>query len=376
AADALLKLGLCQQRMAALQGQPPERVKLLQTARQTYEKLLSPQFKASPLQPQALFERAKCIAQTGDPNQAINELRRFTTDPLRNSPAAPMALLQLATLLRAQNKAAEAADVLAKGREFHEPALAKDPQQSGVIHLLRYHHGVALREAGKLADARTQFALVLKEAGDRPEADEAALRLGQCLKDEGVQKVELSTKALAAVKKPEDQTAALKLREEGFNLVRQAVAHLEQQADKLKEKPAAADARARMLYEAAWGYRPRAKRETETARAALVKETIKRLGPAAEKFPPPAVPLAKVPFQPQEKKAHAAYQALVAAFPDAPLATDARFELAELYADRDQHEDAIKLLSEGLDPGPPPDLPKKILLLLAPILPPTRTTNP
>src|SRR5262245_21774647 len=123
AADALLKLGLCQQRMAALQGQPPERVKLLQAARQTYEKLLGPQYKASPLQPQALFERAKCIAQAGDPNQAINELRRFTTDPLRKSPPAPMALLQLATLLRAQNKAAEAADVLAKGREFHEPAL-------------------------------------------------------------------------------------------------------------------------------------------------------------------------------------------------------------------------------------------------------------
>jgi TolA-binding protein len=367
AADALLKLGLCQQRMAALQGQPPERVKLFQAARQTYERLLGPQYKASPLQPQALFERAKCIAQAGDPNQASNELRRFTTDPLRKSPPAPMALLQLATLLRAQNKAAEAVDVLAKGREFHEPALAKDPQQAGVIHLLRYHHGVALREAGKLADARAQFALVLKDAGDRPEAAEAALRLGQCLKDEGVQKVELSTKALAAVKKPEDQTAALKLREEGFSLVRQAVAHLEQQADKLKEKPAAADARARMLYEAAWSYRLLAQPEIETARTALAKETIKKLGPAAEKFPPPAVPLAKVPFQPQEKKAQAAYQALVAAFPDAPLATDARFELAELYADRDQHEDAIKLLSEGLDREPPPDLTEKIRLRLGAI---------
>src|SRR5207247_761572 len=163
-------------------GQPAERNKLLTSARVTYERLLQKPSARNPLQAQAVLERAKCIAQLGDPNQAINELRRFTNDPLKKASVAPMALIQLATLLRGQNQPAQAADVLAKGREQHEPALSKDPERGGWVSLLRYHHGVALREAGKLPEARGAFELVIKQAGRPPEAAEAALRLGQCLK--------------------------------------------------------------------------------------------------------------------------------------------------------------------------------------------------
>ena len=53
----------------------------------------------APLRPQAVFERAKCLAQAGDPNGAINELQRFTAE-LKAAPVAPMAVLELATLLR------------------------------------------------------------------------------------------------------------------------------------------------------------------------------------------------------------------------------------------------------------------------------------
>src|SRR5581483_7164697 len=147
-ADALLKLGLCHQRLAALLVQPPERAKELGSARAAYERLMQ-QFPQSPLQPQAVLERAKCMAAAGDANGAANELRRFTNDPLKQAPVAPLALLQLATLLRGQNKAAEAAEVLNQCRQQHEANLQKDPARAGWIALLQYHQGVALREAGK-----------------------------------------------------------------------------------------------------------------------------------------------------------------------------------------------------------------------------------
>jgi TolA-binding protein len=362
-ADALLKLGLCQQRRAALQGQPKERNALLQTARAVYERMMK-QFKNDPLQPQAMLERAKCIAQLGDIGQAVNELRKFTNDPLKNTSVAPMAVLQLTTLLRAQNNAKEALNVMARSREYYEPILAKDPARAEWVSLLRYHHGVALREAGNLAEARAVFGLVLKDAPNRPEAAEAALRLGQCLKDEGQQRIELSYKIQA---KPKSEAEAQKVRAEGLNMIRQAVAHFETQAEDWKKRNPALEARARMLYEAAWGYRKLAEAEIDAARTAMAQEIVKKLGPAAEKFPPPQVPLVKVPFQPQEKKAHASYQALVAAFPDLPLATDARFELAELLSDRAQYDQAVALLNEGLDREPPQDLTERIRLRIGAI---------
>src|SRR5207302_10628442 len=125
-----------------------------------------------------------------DVNGAMNEMRRFANqDPLKNSLVAPMALLELATLLRGQNQAQQAADVLAQARQQWEPKLQADPAHAAWVTLLQYHHGVALREAGKRADARAVFDQVVKAAPDRPEAADAALRFGQCLRDDGQQKI-------------------------------------------------------------------------------------------------------------------------------------------------------------------------------------------
>src|ERR1700686_1834604 len=77
----------------------------------------------------ATFERAKCITQAGDMNTGINELRKFTNDPLKQTPPAPQAILQLATYLRTQNKAPEAVEVFVKNRDFLEAMLAKDPEK-------------------------------------------------------------------------------------------------------------------------------------------------------------------------------------------------------------------------------------------------------
>jgi TolA-binding protein len=131
--------------MAALIAQPQEKAKSLGNARAAYERLMQ-QFPKHDLQPQAVFERAKVLAQSGDINGASNELRRFTTEGgLKTASMAPMAILNLATLLRGQNKAQEAADVLAQARPVYEPTLQKDPARAGWVHLLQYHQGVAAR---------------------------------------------------------------------------------------------------------------------------------------------------------------------------------------------------------------------------------------
>jgi TolA-binding protein len=363
-ADALLKYGLCQQRLAGLLAQPPEKAKALAAARATYEKMFAKQFTNQPQVPQAHLERAKVIAQTGDVNTAINELRRFTNDPLRNAAVAPMALIQMATLLRSQNKAPEAADVLAKAREQHEAKLAADPERAGWVALLRYHHGVALREAGKFPEARQVFDAVVKTASTRPEGIEAALRLGQCLKEEGTLRLEASRKLPG---NPKEAAQVQRLSQEGYQLIRDSVSFLQGQADQLKKSDAAQEIRARMLYEAAWGTRILAEPEVKIARGAIALEMLKKLGPQASKFGPPEVAIEKVPLQPSEKKAHALYAMLIEGFPDLPLSSEARFELAELLARRNEHEPAVKLLTEALDKEPTPELTEKVRLRLGSI---------
>lgn len=337
AADALLKLGLCHQRLALLLVQPPEKAKELGGARAAYERLVQ-QFPQHPLQPQAVLERAKCIAQAGDVNGAINELRRFTNDPLRQAAVAPLAVLELATLLRGQNKAGEAADVLGQCRQQREAALQKDPARAGWVALLLYHQGVALREAGKRPEARAVLQQAMTQAAGQPEAFEAALRWGECLREEGEQKVGAARKRLATPNlKPEAKAAAQRDLEAGLKDLRDTVQFLENQADQLKQKKADAEARARMLYEAAWCCRGLADAERASARPGL---------------------------QPSEEKARALYRALLDAFADLPLAGDARLELAELLSQHGEHDAAIKLLREALDKEPSPELTDKICLRL------------
>ena len=117
-----------------------------------------------------------------------------------------------------------------------------------------------------------------------------------------------------------------------------------------------------MLYEAAWGTRILSEPEVQSARIAIGKEIAAKLGPQASKFPPPEVPLAKVPLQPMEKKALGLYRSLIDSHADVPLAVEARFELAELLAQRHEHDEATKLLNDVLDKEPPPELTEKVRL--------------
>ena len=373
-ADALFKLGHCQQRLASLLAQPPDQAKALAAARAAYEQILQ-RFSKDPLQPNALFERAKILARNKDLNGAINELRRFLNDPLKKAPVAPMAVLELATLLRGQNKAQEAAKALDECRKQHEQQLLKDPARAAWVPLLQYHHGIALREAGKRAEAKAILDQIVRQSAGRPESAQAALRAGQCLKEEGQQKIAEAKKRLAQANlKADDRANAQKKLEEGIKDVRDAVGYFVQQAEQLRQKEPTSEARARMLYEAAWGSRVLAEEEIEAVRWKIQRDLWqKKYDEVAKKTPPgrerpfvalPEVPLKLVPLQPAETQARKHYQTLIEAFPDLGINADALFELAELLGERGEHDAAIKLLRDAIDKEPPAELTDKIRLRL------------
>jgi TolA-binding protein len=372
--DALLKLGHCHLRMVDVLAQAPDRAKALAAARAAYERLIQG-FPQHALAAQAIFEHARCLALATDVNGAINELRRFTAPPLKTAPIAPMAVLRLSTLLRKQNQAAEAARVLEAARQAHEANLQKDPDRAAWVPLLQYHHGVALKEAGKLPEARQVFENVFRQFPNTPEAIESSLRCGQCLKDEGLRKVEQARKQMAqSGRNPQQQTQDRNLLNEGLKLLGESVRYLETHAEQVRQKKADSPARARMLYDAAWAARAIAEQEIDTTRQRLRQQRWQVLREeAARKTPPgqptsfvpaPEVPLSAVPVQPAETKTRALYQNLIAAFPDLTQSIDARFELAELFSDRGEHDAAVKLLQEALDREPGPELTEKVRLRL------------
>src|SRR5439155_10519773 len=83
-------------------------------------------------------------------------------------------------------------------------------------------------------------------------------------------------------------------------------------------------------------------------------------GDKVKKLPPLEVPLSQIRVQPSDVKARARYAALIDALPDAPLSVNARLELAELLAQRGEHEEAIKTLVDALDREPGPELTEKV----------------
>lgn len=79
----------------------------------------------------------------------------------------------------------------------------------------------------------------------------------------------------------------------------------------------------------------------------------------------PEIPLSAIPPQPAEQRAREEYQALVDANADVPLALEAQLEWAELLAQRDQQEAAIKVLKAAIEKEPPAELAERMQLRLA-----------
>ncbi|MCY3023715.1 MAG: tetratricopeptide repeat protein, partial [Planctomycetota bacterium] len=381
APDALLKLGYCCQRMGMLLADPAEKQKTLTQARQVYERLFQ-EFGTSPAMPPAVMERARCMALMGDPNGAINELNRFNADPLRQSPVAPLAITRLASLLRAQNRAPEAVNFMAQWRQ-QEGALQNDPERSQWIPLLQYEHALAVKESGKLPEARAIFEATAKQFAARPEAADALWRAGQCRREELL--ATLAAARAVPLKpgvRPDEIAAATKSIEDGLAVLRQTAEYFKTEAAKLKpaggagaspaRAPAASEACLRMLYEAAWCCRALADAEIEVARQKLQRQgmdkvlaNLKKTNQPVTVLNPPEVAAAAVPPQPSEKGAREQYTALIALTSRSPLGSRVRLELAEMDAGRGQNDSALELLAAALEDNPPAELAERLHLRIA-----------
>lgn len=372
--DALLKLGHCHQRVADTMAPGNERNTALQTARAAFEKVSS-QFGNSPAVPAAVYERANVIQKQGDSNTAINELNRFQNDPLASSPVAPLAIMRMAALQRAVNKAPEAAAALQAARQRHEGPLANDPVRKAWIPMLQYQHGLALVDAKKLPEAQAVFEASAKQFAGKAEGLEAAWRAGQVKVDLVLVKL-LPAKAILARMNatPAETTAATAAVQEGLTALRQQAQYFESQIAPAAQLAAGSEGHLRMIYEAAWCHRHIAESEIEVARAKLRDEGQKKLQearakatPAGQPVPtvnPPEVPISAVPLQPSEQAARKHYQAVIAAADKNVLGLVARLELAEFLANRAEHDAALPLLVQALDGEPPTELAERLQLRL------------
>ncbi len=307
--DAILKVGYCQKRLGIQLAPGNERNEALQKARVALERLPR-EFPQSPLVGNATLERAKVLVLQNDKGNAINALRGFNADPLQKSPVAALGVIYLATLLREQNQPAEAVKVLAEARPKFEPALiAAGGAKVEWVALLRYHHGVALFESGKPVEARAAFEQSAAAVPTLPLAVEASLKATQCQAEEVKAKIAAFEKQKVPNLKP-DQIAVI---DNQIKAVKAELANVgkvfEQRAEAYKQAHPQSEARARLLYDAAWAYRN------------------------SGTDPAPA------------------YTKLLEQFPDLSLAVEARLELAELVSEK-KPDDAIKLLKEAIDKEP------------------------
>ena len=158
------------------------------------------------------------------------------------------------------------------------------------------------------------------------------LRFGQCLKAEGAERFESARKV--AAKTPVDQSAIGHFNGEGTKLLTDAIAHFEKSAADLKNSDGPADLRARLLYEAAWSQRILADREIEKAKKDVLAAIAAKKG--GER---PLRPRCRCRWSApagREGGPGRSTGALIDQVGDAPLSIDARFELAEMMADRDE----------------------------------------
>ena len=215
---ALLKFGYCQKRLAATLADPNERNQTYQKAREAFEKVVK-EYGKDPLVGTAKLELAKVKAAQGDRGGAMADLRSvFTDEATKNDRSAPLAPLHLATLLREENKPADAAKVLAEARKQYEGALAGDKDRAEWVQLLKYHQGVALLESGQPTDGKKLFEEVIVVAKEKAVGCEAALRSGHCRLAEARKQINDGVQARAAAGNDQNKkNAAEQLIQQGRN---------------------------------------------------------------------------------------------------------------------------------------------------------------
>lgn len=373
--DALVKYGDAQQRMAAVIEVEQERNQTLQLARQAYEKVIN-QFGQHPAAAVAVYERARCMVAQKDPGGAANEYRRFLSDPLKNSPVAPMAVLRLATMLRIEKKPQDAIEPLNQTRSQHEAALVADPARAAWAPMLQYHHALCLKEANKLPEAQALFENLAQRFPKSPEALDAAWRVQQCRREILLARLEPARVTLARIDAPPNEVQAAKaVVQDVMTQLAQIATLIEQQSKALDATAKGSEPQLSSYHEAAWCYRLLAQHEIETAREKLREDGLKARqdainkatpsGRAPPKAAPPDVRLTAIPLQASEKKAREMYAAMIAKGSDARLAPVAKLQLAEVHAFREEFDKASELLQDALGGIVPDELADRLHIRLA-----------
>ena len=373
APDAWIKLGYAHQRAAALIADPVEKRNELGQARLAYFHY-NEKFTQHPTASVVVFENARVSALSGDAGTAVKLLTQFQQDPYRNSPLAPLAMIRLGDYMRTRSPD-QAVAHLAQVRAQYEQQLLKDPAKHEWVAQLQYAHALALKDSGKLPEARAAFDAMVKQFPSRPESGEAAWRLGQIRRDDAMNQLTAAGKAMtAAAGKPAETEAAVKLRNAAIGAMREAANYLKAQSDAIASKAELTDLRVRMLYEAAWVNRTIADIEVDEARTKIVRDLIEKHnqkvgkdGPIPANIPAyraPDIRRQAIPVQPAEQLVRAQYQTIIDSAPDAQLAIDARFELGDILAQREEYDAAIPLLAEAIDMEPPADMVDRVRLRL------------
>src|SRR5205807_2346120 len=110
--------------------------------------------------------------------------------------------------------------------------LLKDSIRSAWVPLLRLHQGAALFEANQFIQARSVFESVMNDFPNQPQALEAALHRGQCLRDESYQTIDQANQILGNPEsKPAAKEAAQKQLIKADKTLHQAAEYFEKQAD-------------------------------------------------------------------------------------------------------------------------------------------------
>ena len=316
---ALLKLGHARRRLATTLPEGDDRNRALDQAREPLERLTR-EFADNGAATLGRVESAKVRAARGDRAGAIADLRPFADDPkLRAAEAAPLAVLQLATLLREANRPAAAAQVILDARQRHEGTLLRDPEGAKVAALLKFNQAVALGESGKPDEAAQLFDQVRHSAHGEPIAAEAALRAQQVRLETAIKKLAEAAAARDRANGDDPKRKAEQAVDQARRPVREGAERLARAGDELRERLPGSAERARLYYEAAWAYR-------------RVAESLPTRANAADLKP-----------------ARDAYAKLIEQFPESALAIDARLELADLLTAQGANAEAIALLKESLD---------------------------
>ncbi|MCG3180806.1 MAG: Outer membrane protein assembly factor BamD [Phycisphaerae bacterium] len=376
--DALVKLGCCYLRLAGLVADKPERDKVLVQARTALERALA--IPGRPSRPAAHYEHARCVALQGDLNAGIEELGRFRPENPNYgaSPIAALGMLRQATYLRAAGRSAEAAAVLDLCRKSYEQALLKDPVRTAWVPAIQYEQAAAAADLGKPADARTLFEALARQFPRQPEATDAVWQAARCARLEATPAAAAAAATLARpLASAQEIAAAEKALDAAAATLAPWIDALAGQAETLATLARGSESHLRMEYELANCHRFCADARLEKARRRLARELRDKATPPGQAPGPlPDVAPAAVPVDPVENLACKALARLIAAAPQAELATAARIELAELHRRRGHREAAVALLAEALENSPPADQAKRIRRWLAELNKPATEKRP